>query len=113
MVNRQGKLTEKWSQWFNLIGAPHKVTISPYDPEKHVWVVDRAAQQVLKFSNDGSRIVMALGERGVAGTDERHFGRPADLAFLPDGTFFVADGYDNTRRGEVRPDGQVPDGLGA
>ena len=96
-VNRHGKLTEKWSQWSSLIGSPHKVTINPYDPEKHVWVVDRAAQQVIKFSHDGSRIVMALGERGVAGTDERHFGRPADLAFLPDGTFFVADGYDNSR----------------
>ena len=97
VVNRQGKLTEKWSQWFDLIGSPHKVTINPYDPEKHVWVVDRAAQQVLKFSHDGARIAMALGERGVGGTDERHFGRPADLAFLPDGTFFVADGYDNSR----------------
>lgn len=97
VVNRQGRVAEDWSQWFSLIGSPHKVTINPYDPDRHVWIVDRAAQQVLKFTHDGARLVTALGERGVAGTDQRHFGRPADLAFLPDGTFFVADGYDNSR----------------
>jgi DNA-binding beta-propeller fold protein YncE len=40
---------------------------------------------------------MTLGEKGVIGDDEKHFGRPTDIAFLPDGTFFVSDGYQNTR----------------
>ena len=31
------------------------------------------------------------------GNDETHFARPTDIAFLPDGTFFVSDGYINTR----------------
>jgi len=73
------------------------VKINPYDPEKHVWVIDRASQQVLEFTHDGSKLVRAIGERGVAGSDDRHFGRPTDIAWLPDGTFFVSDGYDNTR----------------
>ena len=30
------------------------------------------------------KLVLALGERGVAGTDEKHFGRPSGIAFLPD-----------------------------
>ena len=34
---------------------------------------------------------------GVAGNDEKHFGRPTDIAWLPDGTFFISDGYTNTR----------------
>ncbi len=29
--------------------------------------------------------------------DDRHFYRPTFIAWLPDGTFFVADGYANTR----------------
>lgn len=97
VVNRNGEVIERWTQWYSLLGSPHKVTISPYDPDRHVWIVDRTAQQVLKFTNDGKRIVMAIGERGVAGTDDTHFGRPSDIAFLPDGTFFVSDGYDNRR----------------
>ena|SRR5688572_21065357 len=40
---------------------------------------------------------MTLGEAGVAGNDEKHFGRPTDIAWLPDGSFFVADGYTNSR----------------
>jgi peptidylamidoglycolate lyase len=38
-----------------------------------------------------------MGEPGVPGNDEKHFARPTDIAWLPDGTFFVTDGYMNTR----------------
>ena len=31
------------------------------------------------------------------GNDATHFARPTDIAWLPDGTFFVSDGYVNTR----------------
>ena len=31
------------------------------------------------------------------GNDQTHFARPTDIAWLPDGTFFVSDGYVNTR----------------
>src|SRR5207237_9160355 len=54
-------------------------------------------QQVLEFTHDGKTLVKAIGEKGVAGSDDKHFGRPTDIAWLPDGTFFVSDGYDNTR----------------
>jgi DNA-binding beta-propeller fold protein YncE len=97
VVDRNGKVIEEWSQWASLFGSLHKVKINPYDPDRHVWVIDRASQQVLEFTHDGSRLVRAIGERGVAGNDERHFGRPTDIAWLPDGTFFISDGYDNTR----------------
>jgi DNA-binding beta-propeller fold protein YncE len=40
---------------------------------------------------------MTLGEKGVPGTDGTHFGRPQDVAFLPDGRFLIADGLDNHR----------------
>jgi peptidylamidoglycolate lyase len=53
--------------------------------------------QVFKFTNDGKQLVMTLGEAGVQGNDDKHFGRPTDIAWLPDGTFFISDGYINTR----------------
>ena len=34
-----------------------------------------------------------MGERGVPGRGPNNFNRPTDIAWLPDGTFFVADGY--------------------
>ena len=33
----------------------------------------------------------------MQGDDDKHFGRPTDIAWLPDGTFFISDGYVNTR----------------
>ena len=97
VVDRNGALLEEWSQWNDRFRVPHRITMDPYDPEKHIWIIDRGTQLVMKFTNDGKRLVMELGEKGVAGSDAGHFGRPTDIAFLPDGTFFVSDGYDNTR----------------
>ena len=44
------------------------------------------------FSNDGKQLLQTLGVEGVTAEDETHFGRPQDLAFLPDGSVLVADG---------------------
>jgi hypothetical protein len=100
VVDANGKLIESWTQWDKLFEGgrgPHAVKISPYDPERSVWVIDDLRQQIFKFSNDGKKLLMTLGEAGVAGNDEKHFGRPTDIAWLPDGTFLVSDGYTNTR----------------
>jgi DNA-binding beta-propeller fold protein YncE len=106
VLNGDGELIESWTQWDHLFVRPHKVTINPYDPERHVWIVDDWASQIFKFTNDGSELVMTLGEREVMGDDEDHFGRPTDMAFLPDGTFFVSDGYVNARVVKFNEDGE-------
>jgi 6-bladed beta-propeller protein len=94
-------MLERWTQHDHLFATggrgPHRIKISPYDPERHVWVVDDSGQRVFKFTHDGKKLMMTLGEAGVRGTDEKHFGGPTDLGWLPDGTFFVADGYVNSR----------------
>ena len=97
VLNADGKVVEDWSQWNDLITVPHSVAISPYDKDRHVWIIDREGQQILKFSNDGKKLVLKIGEKGVAGTDHGHFNLPAGIAFLPDGSFYIADGYKNTR----------------
>ena len=97
VVDHTGKVVEEWKQWNDMIQWPHRIRINPYDPEKHVWIIDRTSQQIYEFTNDGKKLLRTLGERNVAGTDKGHFGRPTDIAWLPDGTFFISDGYDNSR----------------
>jgi peptidylamidoglycolate lyase len=100
VVDRNGKAVESWTQWDYLFAdgrGPHSVLISPYDPAHNVWVVDDIHHQIFEFTNDGKRMLMSLGVRDEAGNDGSHFKRPTDIAWLPDGTFFVSDGYGNTR----------------
>jgi DNA-binding beta-propeller fold protein YncE len=105
VVNRDGKLLEAWTQHDKLFTRPHKVKINPYDPQKHVWLVEDGSHQIFKFTNDG-KLVQSWGESRVPGNDERHFNRPTDIAWLPDGTFFVSDGYTNTRVLKFDKDGK-------
>lgn len=90
MFARNGKLLGKWGAGQTVM--PHGLSIDAADK---VWITDVQRQQVLRFSHEGA-LEMALGERGVAGDDQDHFGRPADVAFTDD-TVFVADGYANSR----------------
>jgi peptidylamidoglycolate lyase len=96
IFNRNGDLVESWDHLDDLMVRPHRVVINPHDPANHVWLIDDGAHQVHKLTNDGE-IVMTLGEFRVSGDDETHFNRPTDIAFLPNGDFFVSDGYGNTR----------------
>jgi len=97
VLNANGEVIENWSQWNHEISIAHHIVIDPYDPEHAVWVVDRFNHRILKFSNDGKQLLLKVGEKGVPGNDENHFHDPASLAFLPDGSFYVADGYTNSR----------------
>jgi hypothetical protein len=100
VVDGSGTLVESWTQWDKLFeggGGPHKIRINPYDPERHVWVVNDARHVIYEFTNDGKQLVRTLGEADVAGEDARHFGRPQDIAWLPDGSLLVADGLGNSR----------------
>jgi NHL repeat len=97
VINAEGDIIERWTQWDSMFRRPHAVYISPYDPEKNVWIVDDYRHAIFKFTNDGKKLLLTLGEPNVHGNDDKHFYRPTYLAWLPDGTMFVADGYANTR----------------
>jgi DNA-binding beta-propeller fold protein YncE len=122
--DRNGNVKEVWTQWEDLMVMPHYVTISPFDPEKNVWVVSRQTDQVFKFSHDGKKLLMTLGQdrrtmpdctassprcsgnNKEQRQDANHFGQPTAVAFLPDGSFFVADGYTNRRVVKFDKDGK-------
>ena len=97
VINRNGDIIETWKQWDKMLRRPHSVYISPYDPQKHVWVVDDYRHSIFKFTNDGKTLVQTIGEPNVHASDDRHFYRPTFMAFQPDGSMYVADGYANTR----------------
>jgi len=97
VVNASGKIIEAWTQWDKLFKHPHAIFMNPYDSDKAVWVVDDERQAIFKFSNDGEELLQTIGTPNMPGNDETHFGRPTFLAWLPDGTMFLSDGYVNTR----------------
>jgi NHL repeat len=97
IFNRQGDLIDSWTQWDAMLRRPHAIYISPYDPEKRVWLVDDYRHAIFIFSNDGKKLLQTIGTYNERGTDDKHFYRPTFIAWLPDGTFFVSDGYVNTR----------------
>lgn len=86
-----GTLLREWGN--GLFVMPHGLTV---DSQDNVWLTDVALHQVFKFSREG-RLLLTLGTRGVPGNDAIHFNRPTDVAVLPDGSFYVSDGYRNTR----------------
>ncbi|MBI3877878.1 MAG: 6-bladed beta-propeller [Verrucomicrobia bacterium] len=97
---RTGKLLAAWGAGQFIM--PHGLTL---DRDDNVWLTDVGRQQVFKFTHDG-RLLLTLGERGVPGPDQSHFNLPTDVAVLPDGSFYVSDGYKNTRVVKFAADGR-------
>lgn len=77
----------------NFFKMPHGLEI---DNEDNVWVTDVGLHQVFKFDNKG-QLLLTLGEPNVPGRDFYHFNLPTDIAVAQDGSFYVSDGYENSR----------------
>lgn len=86
-----GRLINAWGARTFLV--PHGITI---DRENNVFLTDVALHQVFKFTPDG-RLLFAVGEPRVGKWDATHFNQPTDIAIRPDGSFYVSDGYVNSR----------------
>jgi len=91
-LDRQsGKILEQWGE--GLFIMPHGLTV---DQENNIWITDVALHQVFKF-NAQKKLLMKLGIEKVADSDSLHFNMPTDVAIAKDGSFYVADGYGNSR----------------
>jgi hypothetical protein len=130
VVNGQGDIVERWTQWDTMMGFPHQLYISPYDPERHIWVVDRGGslktvhEQILKFTNDGKQLVLRLRDpaptAGQGGPNPREnpnpgpydYGQASTMTFLPNGDFLVADGYQNGRIIRYNAEGELVSEFG-
>jgi len=97
---RNGKLLSSWGD--HLFTMPHGLTV---DHENNVWVTDCGLNQVMKFTHEG-KLLLKLGEAGVAGHDSAHFNMPTAVAIAKDGSFYVSDGYGNSRVAKFSADGK-------
>ncbi len=88
---QSGRLLNSWGA--NTFLVPHGITI---DQANNVFLTDVALQQVFKFSHDG-KLLFSVGEPRVGKWDATHFNQPTDIAIRVDGSFYVSDGYVNSR----------------
>jgi hypothetical protein len=106
VFNAAGDMIEDWTQWDKMLKRPHAVYINPYDSQKYVWIVDDHNHALFKFSHDGKQLLQTIGTPGQKGADDQHFNRPTFLAWLPDSTMFVSDGYNGNRVVKFDKDGK-------
>ncbi|CAF3800134.1 unnamed protein product [Rotaria sordida] len=90
---RTGQTKFRWgSKKFYM---PHGLTI---DHEGNFWLTDIAMHQVFMFKpNDLNHSALIVGEMFKPGSGPNQLCRPADIAVMKNGDFFVADGYCNSR----------------
>ncbi len=62
VFDRDGNIIETWTQWDAMLARPHAIYISPYDDQKHVWIVDDSQPRHLQIHE------RRLGARA----DDRH-----------------------------------------
>lgn len=86
-----GQIVRSWGA--NMFVMPHGLTI---DKENNYWVTDVALHQIFKF-NDSGELLMKLGRARTPGVDTNSFHSPTAVAMSPDGSFYVCDGYGNSR----------------
>jgi hypothetical protein len=94
----------------SLLLFPHGLHV---DRDGNVWVTDGLGhdgkgQQVFKFSPDG-KVLMVLGQAGVAGSGDNQFNAPSAVLVAPNGDIFVADGHGNNTNARIvkfAPDGK-------
>uniref|UniRef100_H2TEM4 Peptidylglycine alpha-amidating monooxygenase n=1 Tax=Takifugu rubripes TaxID=31033 RepID=H2TEM4_TAKRU len=96
----------------NMFYLPHGITT---DKDNNYWLTDVALHQVFKVSGNGrDRILVALGEAFVPGSDSGHFCKPTDVAVdSKTGNVFVSDGYCNARILKFSPEGKYLNEWGA
>lgn len=90
--DKSGKLLQAWTEV--PVTAAHGLRV---DPDGNIWTVDVAAHRVMKFTSAG-HLLMMIGQvaEGPGTNDTKDgFNRPTNLAFAPNGDFFVSDGYAN------------------
>jgi peptidylamidoglycolate lyase len=93
-----------------LFYLPHSVTV---ERSGAIWITDVAMHQVLRFDDlSAHKPSLSLGHMLIPGSKPGYLCKPADVAVASSGTFYVADGYCNSRVLAYGPDGMVRAVLG-
>jgi hypothetical protein len=92
VFDRQGNLVDEWPHLDKLFSqlpcgrGPHQIKISPYDKEKHVWIIDDQLHMIYRFTYDG-KLVPAAARRCGRGRTPTAGHRLATRR-----TYFITDG---------------------
>ena len=119
IFDRDGNFLSSWGA--GLFTFPHAIRIVRENGRDVVWLCDEHHQQFQKFTTDGT-LLQTIGEKGArsdtgvpaddfssaAWKKVTHgggpFNLPTDIAFGPDGSMFMTDGYGNARVHKFSPD---------
>jgi DNA-binding beta-propeller fold protein YncE len=113
VFDKDGRFLNAWGE--GVFKNPHGIFI---DGKDNVWLVDDKDHTVHKFSSDGQRL-MTIGESGKAADTGYQIGvspvlraagpfhRVTNVAVLPDGDMYIADGYGNARVHKFSKDGKL------
>ena len=82
------------------------------DAAGNVWVTDANTHVVQQYTPEGE-LLKTLGIRGEPGEDAQRFNKPTDVAFGPDGSIYVTDGYGNSRVVKLDSEGEFVKAWGA
>ena len=107
VLDASGRYLRSWGR--GRIGSPHGLRMAP---DGALWLTDVGRHEVTRWERDGT-LTLSLGTSGVAGTDDQCFDMPTDIAFVPGGDVFVADGYGNSRIVRFRADGRRVGSFGS
>jgi len=90
----RGNLLQAWGG--EMIKSAHGIRV---DRGGNVWAIDVKGNTVLKFNPEGRLVMVIGGVRGAAGNNESKdaYNEPTNVAFAPNGDFFISDGYVNSR----------------
>jgi len=119
IFDRGGSFLSSWGA--GLFTFPHAIRIVQENGQDVVWLCDEHHQQFQKFTTAG-KLLQTIGEKGArsdtgvpaddfssqAWRKVTHgggpFNLPTDIAFAPDGSMFMTDGYGNARVHKFSPD---------
>jgi streptogramin lyase len=113
VFDKEGKFLNAWGE--GVFKGPHGIFIDRHD---HLWLADDKDHTVHKFTPDGRKL-MTLGEPGKAADTGYRIGsspvlraagpfhRVTNVAVLPDGDMYIADGYGNARVHKFSGDGKL------
>ena len=121
IFDRDGNFLSSWGA--GLFTFPHAIRIVRENGQDVVWLCDEHHQTFQKFTTDG-KVLQTIGEKGArsdtgvpnddfssaAWKKVTHgggpFNLPTDIAFAPDGSMFMTDGYGNARVHKFSADAQ-------
>jgi hypothetical protein len=113
VFDKDGKFLNAWGE--GMFVGPHGIFIDRHD---NLWLADDKDHTVHKFTTDGRKL-MTLGESGKAADTGYKIGaspvkraagpfhRVTNVAVLPDGDMYIADGYGNARVHKFSKEGKL------